>query len=208
MTPQHFIAKQERFEGWNKYNREHWLADYPDFAEHFVRNIFSEPHSTKQIEDGIDWAGDTSGPVLVKTVEARTIPAAIRRQRGDVSQDPLSGADDPRRPTTRSSPTSARKLVAELTGGELVTIPGGGHNPLGRYPGQVQRPDQRLPRPRLGIAAPEHAPEPAGPAHGPRRRSIFPRRSASGTAAATSPSRASCASCIPTCRSTGWRRTR
>ena len=39
-------------------------------------------------------------------------------------------------------------------------------------------------------------------------RSISPRRSASATAAATSPSRASCASCIRTCRSTGWRRTR
>jgi len=59
--------------GWNKYNRAHWLADYPDFAEHFIRSIFTEPHSTRQIEEGIAWAGDTDGPVLVKTVEARTI---------------------------------------------------------------------------------------------------------------------------------------
>ena len=62
------------FEGWDKYNRDYWLAHYPDFAEHFVRNIFSEPHSTKQIEDGIEWANETTGPVLVKTVEARAIP--------------------------------------------------------------------------------------------------------------------------------------
>ena len=68
------MTKQEQFDGWNKYNREHWLADYPDFAEHFVRNIHSEPHSTKQIEDGIGWAGDTTGPVLANTVDARLIP--------------------------------------------------------------------------------------------------------------------------------------
>jgi pimeloyl-ACP methyl ester carboxylesterase len=49
LANKHFGAKQDRFDGWNKFNREHWLADYPDFAEHFVRNIHTEPHSTKQI---------------------------------------------------------------------------------------------------------------------------------------------------------------
>ena len=82
MAPQHFLPKRERFEGWDKYNRDYWLANYPDFAEHFIRNIFSEPHSTKQIEDGIDWASDTTGPVLAKTVEARTIPPTF-----DVSEE-------------------------------------------------------------------------------------------------------------------------
>src|SRR5262249_31325285 len=33
-TPQHFLTKQERFEGWNKYNKDYWLTDYPAFAEH------------------------------------------------------------------------------------------------------------------------------------------------------------------------------
>ena len=66
LMPKHFFAKQERFDGWNKYNREYWQASYPDFAEHFIRNIFSEPHSTKQIEDGIDWANETTGPVQAR----------------------------------------------------------------------------------------------------------------------------------------------
>jgi pimeloyl-ACP methyl ester carboxylesterase len=73
LANKHFETKRERFEGWDKFNREHWMADYPDFAEHFVRQIHSEPHSTRQIEDGIDWAGETSGAVLVKSVEARTM---------------------------------------------------------------------------------------------------------------------------------------
>jgi pimeloyl-ACP methyl ester carboxylesterase/predicted glycosyltransferase len=132
-SPKHFLAKHESPEGWNKYNREHWLADYPDFAEHFVRNIFSEPHSTKQIEDGIAWANETTGPVLIKTVEARAISPQF-----DVSEAmyrkircPLlviHGDNDQIQPYVRG------KLVAELTGGELVTIRGGGHDPLGRCP--------------------------------------------------------------------------
>ena len=123
MAPKHFLARRERFEGWDKYNRDYWLADYPDFAEHFVRNIFSEPHSTKQIEDGIDWASETTGPVLVKTVEARAIPPAF-----DVSEAmyrkircPLlliHGDDDQIQPYARA------QAVAEITGAELVTIAG------------------------------------------------------------------------------------
>src|SRR5262245_31365816 len=77
MTSRHFLTKRESFEGWNKYNREHWLANYADFTEHFIRNVCSDPHSTKQIEDGIGWAHDTSGSVLAKTVEARAIPPAF-----------------------------------------------------------------------------------------------------------------------------------
>jgi len=82
LNPKPFLAKHENWEGWNKYNREHWLADYPDFADHFVRNIFSEPHSTKHIEDGMAWANETTGPVLIKTVEARAIPPQFEVSEG------------------------------------------------------------------------------------------------------------------------------
>lgn len=133
MSHQHFLSHQERFEGWAKYNRDYWLANYPDFADHFVRHIFSEPHSTKQIEDGLEWAADTTGPVLVKTVEARSImpgfdvtEAMYRRIRCPVLA--IHGDDDQIQPYERG------KLVAELCGAELATIEGGGHNPLGRFP--------------------------------------------------------------------------
>jgi pimeloyl-ACP methyl ester carboxylesterase len=40
--------------GWGRYNAHFWRADWPGFAEWFVgTRIFSEPHSTKQIEDGV-----------------------------------------------------------------------------------------------------------------------------------------------------------
>jgi pimeloyl-ACP methyl ester carboxylesterase/predicted glycosyltransferase len=133
LSPKHFLAKHEKWEGWNKYNREHWLADYPDFADHFVRNIFSEPHSTKHIEDGMAWANETTGPVLIKTVEARAIPPQFevsevmyRKIRRPMLV--IHGDNDQIQPYERG------RLVAELTGAELVTIPGGGHDPLGRFP--------------------------------------------------------------------------
>src|ERR1700754_2540945 len=50
MTTNHFLVKRTNFDDWNKYNQDYWLSNYPDFATHFVGNIFSEPHSTKQIE--------------------------------------------------------------------------------------------------------------------------------------------------------------
>jgi pimeloyl-ACP methyl ester carboxylesterase len=67
MMPQHFQAQQQQFEGWNKYNRAHWLVDYPDFAEHFVRNIFSEPHRPSKSRTASAGPRETDGPVLVKT---------------------------------------------------------------------------------------------------------------------------------------------
>ena len=48
------------------------MPTIPTSREHFIRNIFSEPHSTKQIEDGIEWASETNGAVLANIVEART----------------------------------------------------------------------------------------------------------------------------------------
>ena len=158
MTPQHFMTRQEQFEGWNKYNREHWLTNYPDFTEHFINNVFSEPHSTKQIEDGIGWANDTTGLVLAKTVEARLIPPGfdvgeemLRKIRCPVLM--IHGDNDQIQPHARA------KLVAEVTGAELVTLRGCGHNPLGRYPAKCNALIVDFLDRRLGIPAPKR---PAG----------------------------------------------
>jgi pimeloyl-ACP methyl ester carboxylesterase len=154
LANKHFDAKQERFEGWNKFNREYWMENYPDFAEHFVRNINSEPHSTKQIEDGISWAGDTTGPVLAKTVEARTIPppfdvseAMYRKIRCPVLM--IHGDND-----LLQSHARAQAVADAVTGAELVTIEGGGHNPLGRIPAKTNALIVDFLDRKLGIASP------------------------------------------------------
>src|SRR6266436_2151856 len=154
LAPTHFFAKRERFSGWDKFNREYWLANYPDFAEHFIRNVFSEPHSTKQIEDGIAWANETTGSVQAKTVEARSIAppfdiseAMYRKIRCPALM--IHGDDDQLQPYGRA------QAVAEATGAELVAIAGGGHNPLGRIPARCNALIVDFLDRKLGIAAPK-----------------------------------------------------
>jgi predicted glycosyltransferase len=166
MTIEHFLAKRERFEGWDKYNRALWLSDYASFADHFVRHIQSDPHSTRQIEEGLEWAAETTGEVLAHIVEARAIApgfdvgeAMYRKIRCPMLV--IHGADDQVQPHARGA------LVAELAGAEFVTIPGAGHNPLGRLPAKCNALiDDFLDR-RLGIASPLR-PQPRRAA-GPKR---------------------------------------
>jgi pimeloyl-ACP methyl ester carboxylesterase len=153
MAQPHFLAEREQFVGWDKFNRAYWLAQYPDFAEHFIRNICSEPHSTKQIEDGIEWAAETTGPVLAKTVEARAIPPRfdVGKAMYHKTRCPLlliHGDDDQIQPYGRA------QAVAEITGAELFTIADGGHNPLGRFPAKCNDLINDFLDRRLGIPAP------------------------------------------------------
>ncbi|MCW5729457.1 MAG: alpha/beta fold hydrolase [Alphaproteobacteria bacterium] len=152
-TAQNFLAKRERYEGWDKFNRDYWLTNYPDFAEHFITNIFTEPHSTRQIEEGLEWAAGTSGATLARTVEARAIPPAFDVGEGMYRRIgcPLlliHGDNDQIQPHERA------RLLAELTGAEFVTIPGGGHAPNSRFPAKCNALIVDFLDRRLGIAAP------------------------------------------------------
>jgi pimeloyl-ACP methyl ester carboxylesterase/predicted glycosyltransferase len=128
-----FLAPCNPVEGWHKYNRDYWMKSYADFTEFFVGNIFPERHSTKQIEDGVSYAAETDAAVLARTVEARAIPPSFDLGPGMYAKIrcPLlviHGTED------RIQLYERGKAVAEATGAELVTIEGGGHNPLGRIP--------------------------------------------------------------------------
>ena len=46
-------------EGWAKENRHYWLRDWRGYAEFFFGECFTEPHSTKPIEDTVGWALET-----------------------------------------------------------------------------------------------------------------------------------------------------
>src|SRR5436190_15931304 len=43
-----FRRPRDSYEGWEKWNGNYWLDDYPDFLEFFFSQVFTEPHSTKQ----------------------------------------------------------------------------------------------------------------------------------------------------------------
>ena len=68
-----FEDRLETEEGWAKFNRHYWLKDYRAFLEFFFSKIFPEPHSTKQIEDGVAWGLETTPDVLIATVRSRDL---------------------------------------------------------------------------------------------------------------------------------------
>ena len=71
-----FDEPLETTEGWAKWNRLYWLEHYREFLEFFFGEAFSEPHSTKQIEDCVGWGLDTTPETL-----ALTSPAGSSRTR-------------------------------------------------------------------------------------------------------------------------------
>ena len=118
-------------EGWAKYNKHYWLRDYRGFVEFFFDQLFAEPHSTKQKEDCVGWALETTAETLVTAQygallgpeEAVTL---ARRVRCPVLV--VHGTRDGIASHTRGA------ALAEHTGGSLVLVEGGGHGPHARDP--------------------------------------------------------------------------
>ena len=67
---QRFDEELDTDEPWAKYNRHFWLRDYRGFIEFFMSQIFTEPHSTKAIEDAVSWGLDSTAEMLILTQEA------------------------------------------------------------------------------------------------------------------------------------------
>ena len=107
-------------EGWAKYNRHYWLRDYAGFLEFFFAQMFTEPHSTKQIEDCVGWgardrprdAGRTRrrrshvrGDEDVRATSARASRCPVLVIHGDDDRDPARTRRArrwPRRPAASS----------------------------------------------------------------------------------------------------------
>jgi pimeloyl-ACP methyl ester carboxylesterase/predicted glycosyltransferase len=130
----HFDEPLATNEGWAKYNRHYWLRDYRGFVEFFISRIFTEPHSTKQIEDGVGWGLETSAETLIASARSPRVDAEgtmelCRRVRCPVLV--LHGDEDAISPHTRG------EALARATGGALVTLAGSGHAPHARDPVRV-----------------------------------------------------------------------
>ena len=68
--PYQFEAEPGTAEGWAKWNRHYWLRDWPGFLDFFFTQAFTEPHSTKQIEDAVGWGLETSPEVILRGMDA------------------------------------------------------------------------------------------------------------------------------------------
>ena len=68
--PYPFDAEPATPEGWAKWNRHYFLRDWPGFVEFFFAQTFTEPHSTKQIEDAIGWGLQTDPQTILRGLDA------------------------------------------------------------------------------------------------------------------------------------------
>ncbi|MDF2746578.1 MAG: alpha/beta fold hydrolase [Propionibacteriaceae bacterium] len=121
-------------EGWAKHNYHYWLRDYQGYLEFFMSRMFTEPHSTKPIEDGVGWGLDTTPETLSLTYLAPFMkPDEARELAGRVRCPVLviHGEDDGHSSVTRGI------ALAEHTGGRLVLLEGSFHAPHVRDPVKV-----------------------------------------------------------------------
>ena len=135
--PERTISFEEELdskEGWAKYNRHYWLRDFRGFLEFFFSRMFTEPHSTKPIEDCVGWGLETSAETLVATALATGLSEEQTRELCRRVRCPVlviqGGAD------AITGPDRGIAL-AEALGGELVLLEGSSHGPHVRDPVKV-----------------------------------------------------------------------
>ncbi|MGH3112768.1 MAG: alpha/beta fold hydrolase, partial [Gaiellaceae bacterium] len=144
LTPPHpnytrfpFSEPLETDEGWAKCNIHYWRRDFRGFLDFFFSQQLPEPHSTKQIEDCVEWglgtdpetlalADDEAPPPWRSKEEARAVCESVRCPVLVVHGD-LDACQ------TRERAAA----IAELTHGTLVTLEGSGHISQARHPVKV-----------------------------------------------------------------------
>jgi pimeloyl-ACP methyl ester carboxylesterase len=123
--PSGFDEVRERYDGWEKANRHYWRSDYAGWVEFFMARVFNGPHSTKPQEDGVGWGAETDPETLLATVPGIVAPTdadaeeVCRQVRCPVLV--VHGEED------EVVPYAIGARLASWTGGNLVTVPGGGH---------------------------------------------------------------------------------
>ena len=126
-----FTDPRPEYEGWQKYNANFWRRDLRDFLEFFFGRLFPESHSTKQIEDCVGWGLETTAEVLIATQLAPGLEAEESLQLAGRVRCPvlvIHGEAD------AVSPHRRGVVLAEATGGRLLTMAGSGHAPHARDP--------------------------------------------------------------------------
>jgi pimeloyl-ACP methyl ester carboxylesterase len=122
------------YHGWAKVNRHYWLVDFRGFLEFFFSQMFTEPHSTKQIEDCVGWGLETTPEVLIATAYAAQVKKDQARALSSQIACPvlvLQGTED-------AIEGSARGMaLAQAIGGRLVLLEGSGHGAHARDPVKV-----------------------------------------------------------------------
>ncbi len=148
-----FDEEMESYDGWFKTNRHVWERNWPEFPAFFFDQMLPEPHSSKQLEDTVGFACETTGEtMLVEDGGSRYVEAgeqAVALARG-LSQPVLviQGTLD------RCQPQARMAHLAEVTGAEHLILEGSGHLPMARHPVVVNRAVKRFVDRVTGTVAP------------------------------------------------------
>lgn len=133
-----FDARRRHPSGWELYNRHHWQSGgYREWVTFFFEQQLPEPHSTKQIEDAVEWAMETSVDVMLAEEDADSFVPGSAAEAEALCRDVrcpvlvIHGDQD------RCQPVARGERVAALTGGRLAVLAGAGHQPHGRHPVRV-----------------------------------------------------------------------
>ena len=120
---------------WGHMNAVHWTRDYGGFAEWFISRCLPEAHSTKAVEDGVEWALDTDPRTLIATARGQWLrdrpTLRALAQALDCPVLVIHGDRD------RITPLRDGRALARLTGGQLEVVRRAGHFPHARKPVQV-----------------------------------------------------------------------
>ncbi len=133
-----FDDELESYEGWFKTNRHVWRDDWPSFPRFFFDQMLPEPHSTKQLEDVVGFACETTGATMLTENGSRRYTAlgeeSVTFARG-ITQPVLviQGTED------RCQTQARMTHLAEVTNAEHLVIEGSGHLPMARHPVAVNR---------------------------------------------------------------------
>ena len=120
-------------EGWAKWNRHYFVRDWPGFVEFFFTQTFTEPHSTKQIEDAIGWGLQTDPQTIVRGLDAEWTNdrASVLRLGAQVRCPTLviQGSQD-----AVVGPARGAAVADAIPHAQLITLEGCGHAPHLRDP--------------------------------------------------------------------------
>jgi pimeloyl-ACP methyl ester carboxylesterase/predicted glycosyltransferase len=133
----HFEEALDSQDGWAKDNACYWQRDYQGFLDFFFSQVFSEPHSTKPIEDAVGWGRETTPETLIDTRRGAIVDngADIGALLGRVPGPCLvvQGTED-----AIVGPEAGPRLAAAVgDGAGLVELAGSGHCPHARDPVKV-----------------------------------------------------------------------
>jgi pimeloyl-ACP methyl ester carboxylesterase len=135
-----FWEEPQSEDGWARYNAHYWRKDWPAFAEFFMGQVFTEPHSTKHIEDGVAWATETDPETLLAAERADYLEGSAEDRGGGspVALDLAARVTCPCLVVHGSGDhiihASAGERLAAALNCPLVIFEGSGHAPDARSP--------------------------------------------------------------------------